>query len=98
MELRFTITKEPNENHNPNNKRFTSHGVCNVEKEMNGELGEIYTVVNDIRIDIAIVKTKQQDNHITNQKDISRLYKWLWALSFIIISASLTVTLQAVAG
>ena len=65
---------------------------------MNGELGEIYTVVNDIRIDIAIVKTKQQDNHITNQKDISRLYKWLWALSFIIISASLTVTLQAVAG
>lgn len=62
------------------------------------ELTEIYTVVNDIRIDVAIVKTNQKNNHDANQRDIGRLYKWMWALSFVIISASLTITISAMAG
>ena len=65
---------------------------------MNGDIGKVYKAINDVALDVREVKTRQKDNHDTNQKDIARLYKWMWALSFLIVSASLTVAITAIAG
>ena len=65
---------------------------------MNGDIGEVFTVVQKIEVDLAIVKTRQHDNHKANQRDIGRLYKWMWGITFLILSASITLALTAIAG
>ena len=66
--------------------------------KINGDLGKVYKAINDVALDVREVKTRQKDNHVANQRDIARLYKWMWALTFLILSASVTVTLTAIAG
>lgn len=65
---------------------------------MNEDLGKIYKIVNDIKVDLGIIKTKQELNHQSNQKDIGRLYKWLWGISILFVGASMTITISAIAG
>jgi len=61
-------------------------------------IGRVYKLVSKMDKEIAVVKSKQEDHHIENQKDIGRLYKWMWAITFLIVSASLTVAISAMAG
>jgi len=65
---------------------------------MNGEIGQVFEVVNRIDRKVSILETTQTINHEQNQKDIGRLYKWMFALSILILSASVTVTVTAIAG
>ena len=64
---------------------------------MNGDIGKVYKVVNEIKVEVATVKTTQKLQHIENKKDIGRLYKWLWAITIMFVGASLTLTVQAIA-
>ena len=65
---------------------------------MNGDAQKIYDeiVANGKRI--VEIEVTQKLNHRENKKDISRLYKWLWALTILILGVSVSATMSAVAG
>jgi len=64
---------------------------------MNGDLGTVYREVLNNGKKLAALEATHISNHEANQRDISRLYKWMWALSFFIVSGSLTMVLAVAA-
>jgi len=44
---------------------------------VNGDSQKIYNAINQVKVDVASIKTKQEENHRNNQEDISVLFKKL---------------------
>ena len=41
---------------------------------MNGDLSKIYDAINDVKVSVSVIKTKQQENHTMNKEDIGKLF------------------------